>query len=95
MALARAKRAYRNDCFMQAKCQGAWIMKNGPKRVLLRFYPRTRNWPDWDNCIASFKAGLDGIKDAIGVDDSLFRIEFEVLKQVGGMVKVSISEVDG
>lgn len=93
MALAKAKKAYRTACAWQALSQGASPMKNGPVFVFITFYPRTRNWPDWDNCIASFKAGLDGIVDAIGVDDSQFRIGFEVKREVGGMVKVTLEEV--
>jgi crossover junction endodeoxyribonuclease RusA len=92
MALAKEKKAYRTHCGWLAREQGATQMGDGPKFVFITFYPRTRNWPDWDNCIASFKAGLDGIVDAIGVDDSQFRIGFEVKREVGGMVKVRIED---
>lgn len=38
--------------------------------------------------IAAFKHGRDGVAQALGVDDSRFRIHPEVSEQLGGMVEL-------
>jgi crossover junction endodeoxyribonuclease RusA len=40
--------------------------------------------PDFDNCLASLKAPLDGIALALGVDDKLFRPTIEFAEPVSG-----------
>jgi crossover junction endodeoxyribonuclease RusA len=35
-------------------------------------HPKTRHPIDRDNCVAALKSYLDGIADALGVDDRLF-----------------------
>lgn len=42
--------------------------------------------------IGAFKSGRDGLADAMGVDDRLFRLHVEVADRVGGMVEVRISK---
>ena len=46
-------------------------------KVHLVFHPRAVRKRDQDNAIASMKWALDGISNALGVDDSLFRITAE------------------
>jgi hypothetical protein len=46
---------------------------------------------DQDNLIASMKSGLDGLADALKVDDSNFRVTFDISDDIGGMVKVSVT----
>ena len=41
------------------------------------------------------KSGLDGLADAMRVDDRKFRTTFDVADQIGGMVKVTISRMEG
>lgn len=48
-----------------------------PVRIL--FYPATRRNRDVDNVQASLKAALDGIADALHVDDSRFRPITEIM----------------
>jgi len=60
----------------------------------LEFYPPDRRARDDDNMLASFKAGRDGVADALGVDDSRFKTSFDVCDPVpGGAVRVFIQEV--
>lgn len=40
--------------------------------VWIDFYAKTRRYPDGDNALAACKAYLDGIADALGVNDSRF-----------------------
>lgn len=42
--------------------------------------------------IAAFKPGRDGLADALGVDDSRFRLHIEVADRVGGMVEVRLTK---
>jgi hypothetical protein len=36
------------------------------------------------------KSGIDGLADVFGVDDSRWRISFEMADEVGGMVRVKV-----
>ena len=91
--LARAKKKFREECGWQAKAQGARPIKADRIAVAFTFYPPSKRRIDLDNCIARMKAGIDGIADVIGVDDSRWRMSFELSDQVGGMVKVTIREI--
>lgn len=45
--------------------------------------------------LAAFKAGRDGVADALGVDDNKFVTSFEVCEPVAdGAVRVTIQERD-
>lgn len=91
---ARLKKQYRQACAWQAKAQGAQPIAADRLQVHLHFVPPNRRARDWDNLIASMKAGLDGLADVLKVDDSRWRLSFEVAEgEIGGMVKVHITEV--
>jgi len=92
--LARSKKAYREACGWQAKAQGARRLSAERLEVTFTFYPPTKRRIDLDNCIARMKAGIDGIADVVGVDDSKWRMSFEIAPHVGGMVKVTIQEIN-
>ena len=71
---AKAKTQYRSDCFYMTKHQIKGFRHAGgkiPLRVTFREPPGNKR--DWDNCVASIKAGIDGVCDALRIDDSLFR----------------------
>jgi crossover junction endodeoxyribonuclease RusA len=40
--------------------------------IAVTVHPKTRNPIDRDNCVAALKSYLDGIADALGVDDRTF-----------------------
>lgn len=40
--------------------------------------------------MAAMKAGLDGLADVLGVDDSRWRTSYEMSPDIGGMVKVEV-----
>lgn len=75
-ALSRAKRSYRGRCYLEALAQRAPRLKAQPDRMLvqLRFLPRTNRRRDQDNLVAAMKSGLDGIANAMGIDDRCFVI---------------------
>lgn len=66
---------------------------DSPIHVALRFYPKTGNRVDADNLIASMKAPLDGIAEAMGCDDSRFRLAAPIISDPvkGGRVEVTLS----
>lgn len=45
---------------------------DGRIHVWIDFYAKTRNYPDHDNALSACKAYLDGIADALGVNDKRF-----------------------
>lgn len=100
-ALARVKKAYRAVCAAQAMEQGMEAMKapvaasggsTGTKaHVSLTFYPPTKARRDLDNCLASMKSGLDGVADALGVDDSQWTLTLAMADTVGGFVRVEVA----
>jgi crossover junction endodeoxyribonuclease RusA len=60
-------------------------------RVSLDFRPPDRRRRDLDNLLASMKAGLDGLADALGVDDSRWRLAIEMGEPAaGGCVCVTV-----
>jgi crossover junction endodeoxyribonuclease RusA len=55
------------------------------------FCPPDKRRRDEQNCIISAKALIDGIADALGVDDSQFRITYAMGEPIkGGSVRVEI-----
>ena len=72
---ARKAKQYRADCYLLAKAAKARVA-GGDMPVLLavEFWPQTNRKRDEDNLIASCKSLFDGLADALGVNDSRFRI---------------------
>ena len=96
--LAKAKRAYRSACHLEAIAAG-W--RNGAfaptdrLHVGLVFVPPDRRRRDIDNLIAAMKSGLDGLADALGVDDSRWTLTCGVEDGIRGMVVVTICTLPG
>lgn len=88
---SKAKKAYRADCAWQATAQGASKLDAKSLHLTLTFYPPTRRAYDLDNALARMKAGLDGLADVLGVDDSLWSLTIAKSDQVGGYVQVEVS----
>ena len=56
------------------------------------FCPPSKRRYDLDNCLASCKAYLDGISQAIGIDDSRFAIQMQMSEDTfDGSIRVTIS----
>lgn len=87
---AKAARAYREACYVLAR-QARLVAPDSERIALsIEFYPPDRRARDDDNVIASFKAGRDGLADALGVDDRRFACTYAVRDSIGGMVRVRI-----
>ncbi|QEH81173.1 hypothetical protein EIK56_25045 [Sphingomonas sp. C8-2] len=92
---SRARARYRRDCFALALASKVVAPPKGVIRVRLDLFPPARDRRDDDNAEASFKAGRDGIADALRVDDSRFRVERHLHRQPLGCVVFTIIEGEG
>lgn len=89
---ARVTRRMRQDAAWMARAAGVRVA-NGPLTVRLRFCPPDARRRDLDGMIASCKAYLDGIADALGVDDSRFALAAMVCAPVSaGAVEIEVTE---
>lgn len=88
---AKAKKAYRWVCTLQAREQGARAIKAKKLHLSLTFYPPTRRAFDLDNSLARMKSGLDGLADVLGVDDKHWSLSIARADEIGGMVKVVVT----
>jgi crossover junction endodeoxyribonuclease RusA len=62
-----------------------------PIPVKVTFYPPDKRRRDRDNMQASLKHALDGLADAIAVDDNRFRLSYDFgLPQEPGRVEVTV-----
>lgn len=92
MELARLKKRYRSACALTAISQGAARLQAEQLEVNLVFVPPNKRPRDVDNCVASVKAGLDGLADVLGVDDSrwVWARPPAISEAVGGYVRVEV-----
>ena len=82
---AIAAKQYRQACYLLAKGHAPM---QGHLRIV--FYPPNRRLMDLDNCLASIKFGLDGVADAWGINDRLFRpLTIDFGDRIGGYVEIS------
>lgn len=88
--LGTVKKAYRAACAWTAREQGARRMDAEKLHLSLVFYAPSRRAYDLDNALARMKAGLDGLADVLGVDDSRWSLSIARAEQIGGMVKVEV-----
>lgn len=88
---AATKRAKRDAYFAALE---AGVRKTEAEKVSVKlvFYPPDNRPRDADNIMAAHKAAIDGIRDAIGIDDSKFEITFSKAGAIqrNGMVKVTL-----
>ena len=92
---AKAVKAYRKACFVLAKEAGLLFDGPGEVHLWITFNKPSRRATDDDNLVASFKAGRDGIADAMGIDDSRFVMHPFVSDRIAGTVVVRLSAGPG
>ena len=86
----------RIDAFLLAKAAGCTAKSfedyDGKIWLWMMFYSKTKNYPDMDNCLAMCKSYLDGIADALQVNDQRFVFQLEMGAQVakGGKIVVRL-----
>ncbi|MFO1268569.1 MAG: hypothetical protein U1F25_13740 [Rubrivivax sp.] len=89
-----AKKSFRQACALTARSQGARRIDAAELAISLVFVPPDRRARDLDNLIAAMKAGLDGLADVLGVDDSRWRHAKPptiARGEIGGLVRVEVS----
>lgn len=93
---SRAAKSYRLQCFLFAR-QAGLVAPEGRILLDLEFIPPTMRRRDDDNLTAAFKAGRDGLADALGIDDSRFvsLVRLRSTPQRGGAVRVTLSAYQG
>jgi len=93
-ALAKYKAKYREECCL-AMMSRIITLPAGPLAMRLTFFrPDRRNY-DRDNLLARMKSGLDGMCDALGINDNRFTVITLRVSDIvvdGGAVHVYISE---
>lgn len=87
-----AKKRYRADCFNLALASKVKAPADGMIMIRLDLFPPDPAARDDDNAESSFKAGRDGIAQALRVDDSRFRVERHLHRQPLGCVVFTILE---
>lgn len=90
--LAKEKRQYRYACYALTKEVG--IKRDSDERPLvsLEFFPPDRRRRDLDGMLSAIKSGLDGVADAIGCDDSRWRLALAVAPEIGGFIRVEVTQ---
>lgn len=89
--LARAKKIYRQACWAVAQATNADLGEEGYLRVELTFYRPDRRSYDHDNLLARLKSGLDGVADALKINDRRFNpLSVSVADDIGGFVMMRI-----
>jgi crossover junction endodeoxyribonuclease RusA len=101
--LAKFKKRYRATCAMEVAVQTSFrnrkALQSLPQQLdlELQFVRPNRRSYDRDNLLARMKAGLDGLCDALHIDDSRFAsVRVSVVKNViaGGAVNVRIKRAE-
>ena len=57
------------------------------------FYRPSKRHFDEDNLVARMKSGLDGIADALKIDDKYFKLTHRIAEETGGYVLVDLKGV--
>ena len=93
--LARAKKQYRNACFSVSKEQlKKFNTDNITEKLVLEmtFIPPDRRSYDRDNLVARMKSGIDGLADALKINDKRFNTVISTMDTdyLGGFVRIRI-----
>lgn len=92
--VAKAKHRYREQCgkILVAPDVAVQVQKAGQLALGIVFHPPTKRSYDRDNLLARMKSGLDGMSDALGINDRVFVGGWELVgsKITGGLVRVRI-----
>ena len=81
---------YRQACWALAMEAKLVIPADEKIKIHITFYPPDRRHRDYDNMISSVKAAIDGLADALKVNDKRFLPSFTFTDEVKGMVKIKV-----
>ncbi len=91
----RVVKNYRHQCYMAARSYRIDPAYEGDFEIKLVFRPKVNRKRDVDNLIAQVKAGLDGLADALQIDDSRFKTLTGTIGETHkpGIVEVTLEPV--
>jgi crossover junction endodeoxyribonuclease RusA len=88
---ARVAKVYREHAYWLTKAAGMIAPEEGDVDLRFHFHPPDKRKRDLDNMLASIKAGVDGIADALEVNDQRFGFWLSREAPVkGGKILVSV-----
>ena len=94
MMKARLTKEYRKLCGNECFAQGIRRVHAEALNATITFYPPDKRLRDFDNMIASFKSGQDGIADVVGVDDAKWATDYRINRDdTRGRVVVELEAV--
>ena len=95
--VAKAKREYKKDCLSASREQlkkYRGVYENIPEKLVLEmtFIPPDKRSYDRDNLVARMKAGIDGLSDALRINDKRFNTVISTMDSdyLGGFVRIRI-----
>lgn len=94
-SLYKIKSEYRESSTWLAKSQlGDWKHNGNPIKLTLTFQMPDKRWRDADNCLAAAKAAMDGLADALMVNDRLFNpiMVIRMLGEKPGKLIINLEE---
>lgn len=86
-----AKEAARTEAFYKAVSFRDWFTTSDTLQMTLTFYPPTKSRRDLDNVFASMKPTIDGMCQALEIDDSQIR---RVMLEWGGVTDNGAVELE-
>ena len=90
---AKAAKAARQAAGWATKAAGVRIKGSGAIDLHILFYPPNKRRFDLDGLLSRLKSSLDGVADALNVDDNRFTLMIERREAVkGGEVRIRITE---
>lgn len=92
-AKSRAVKAYRKACWAAALSQGAKKSTAEAIHCDMTFYTPDKRRYDADGLLARMKSGIDGMADAVGIDDNHWEFTFRIADETGGYVDVILTDV--
>lgn len=69
---SKAAKAYRREAWVLTNAAKPVVDKTAPVGLRIEFFPPDNRRRDTDGMLSAIKSGIDGIADALGVDDSRF-----------------------
>lgn len=91
MQRANAAKAYRTQAYWTVRAAGLQVPADGEVMLSVTFNPPDKRRRDLDGMFASAKSGLDGIADALAVNDYRFAFTIRRAEPVkGGKVVVTL-----
>jgi crossover junction endodeoxyribonuclease RusA len=87
---AKFAKAYREQCKLITLNERLQVPAEGKLNLWITFYPPDKRQRDDDNLLSAFKAGRDGIAQALNINDKRFVSHPEISDTCGNFVEVKI-----